>query len=76
MRFGKMIRAARLKKKLTVQQACKGIVTFGAWAMWERGDRRPDVDRLRQIARAVDLDIKELQEVFFSDSFNKAKRRQ
>ena len=74
MQFGKMIKAARLKRGLTIQQASKGIVSFGAWAMWERGERRPDVDHVKPIARVLKLDIREVQEAYCNDRFSKAKR--
>lgn len=61
MSLGERIRALRLERKLTLQQVADVFgITRASVAGWERGDSRPDQDKLSRLARTLGTTVEYL----------------
>lgn len=61
MSLGERIRALRLERKLTLQQVADVFgITRASVAGWERGDSRPDQDKLSRLARSLGTTVEYL----------------
>lgn len=61
MSLGERIRALRLERKLTLQQVADVFgITRASVAGWERGDSRPDQDKLSRLAKKLGTTVEYL----------------
>ncbi len=61
IKIGKIIKEARTKKNMTqLELADRMGVSYQAVSNWERGNSMPDIAKIPDLARQLDLDIKEL----------------
>lgn len=60
-KIGKTIKEARTKKNMTqLELADRMGVSYQAVSNWERGNSMPDIAKIPDLARQLDLDVKEL----------------